>query len=40
MLPAPIRRELMAARLSALADLWWKDRVRHAELYPVKDRTP
>ncbi|WP_380282533.1 hypothetical protein [Kitasatospora purpeofusca] len=39
-LPAPTRRELMAARLSAPADRWWEDRVRHAELCPVKDRTP
>ncbi|WP_354645236.1 hypothetical protein [Kitasatospora camelliae] len=37
-LPAPTRRELMAARISAPADPWWKDRLRHAELYPVKNR--
>jgi hypothetical protein len=37
-LPAPTRRELMGARFSAPSDPWWQDRVRHAELYPAKDR--
>ncbi|MET8704333.1 replication-relaxation family protein [Kitasatospora sp. NPDC004723] len=39
-LPAPTKRELLVARFSAPPDRWWEDRVRHAELYPVKDRTP
>ncbi|MFJ6140209.1 hypothetical protein [Kitasatospora sp. NPDC092286] len=38
-LPAPTRRELMAARISAPADRWWEARVRHAKLYPPKGRT-
>ncbi|WP_189278118.1 hypothetical protein [Kitasatospora griseola] len=35
--PAPTRRELLAAKVSALADPWWEVRVLHAKLYPVKD---
>ncbi|WP_224276450.1 hypothetical protein [Streptomyces sp. LS1784] len=38
-LPAPTKRELMAALVSAPADPWWEDRVQHAKLYPPKDRT-
>ncbi|WP_457034117.1 hypothetical protein [Kitasatospora sp. P5_F3] len=37
-LPLPTRRELLAARVSAPADPWWKLRVQHAKLYPAKDR--
>ncbi|WP_159028405.1 hypothetical protein [Kitasatospora sp. MY 5-36] len=36
-LPAPTRRELLAARFSAPADPWWQERLLHAELYPVRD---
>ncbi|MCG6499810.1 hypothetical protein [Kitasatospora sp. A2-31] len=34
-LPAPTRRELLAACVLAPADPWWEVRVRHAELYPA-----
>ncbi|BFV54900.1 hypothetical protein KCMC57_up00040 [Kitasatospora sp. CMC57] len=37
-LPAPTRRELLAARVSAPADAWWRLRMQHATLYPAKDR--
>ncbi|WP_344469056.1 replication-relaxation family protein [Kitasatospora kazusensis] len=37
-LPAPTRRELLAARVSAPADQWWEDRVLHAKLYPARGR--
>ncbi|WP_277347313.1 hypothetical protein [Streptomyces sp. CB01881] len=38
MLPAPTKREQVAALVSAPNDPWWQDRVRHARLYPVKAR--
>ncbi|MCC9312318.1 hypothetical protein LN042_35560 [Kitasatospora sp. RB6PN24] len=37
-LPAPTKREQVAALLSAPDDPWWDVRVLHAKLYPVKDR--
>ncbi|MCC9312519.1 hypothetical protein LN042_36645, partial [Kitasatospora sp. RB6PN24] len=37
-LPAPTKREQMAALLSAPDDPWWDVRVLHAKLYPVRDR--
>ncbi|ROR35885.1 replication-relaxation family protein [Kitasatospora cineracea] len=38
-LPAPTKREQMAALVSTPADPWWDVRVLHAKIYPVKDRT-
>ncbi|MDH6145795.1 hypothetical protein P3T35_007856 [Kitasatospora sp. GP30] len=38
MLPAPTKRERVAALVSTSDDLWWEDRVLHAKLYPVEDR--
>ncbi|MGY0466552.1 hypothetical protein ACW14Y_40775 [Kitasatospora sp. cg17-2] len=38
MLPAPTRREQMAALVSTPDDLWWEDRVLHAKLHPAKGR--
>ncbi|MFB7616901.1 hypothetical protein [Kitasatospora sp. NPDC056181] len=38
LLPAPTKREQMAALPSAPGDPWWEARVLHAKLYPVKDR--
>ncbi|MFJ7280857.1 hypothetical protein [Kitasatospora sp. NPDC098663] len=37
-LPAPTRRELVAALVSASDDPWWEERVLHAKLYPAKGR--
>ncbi|WP_407991992.1 hypothetical protein [Kitasatospora sp. CMC57] len=37
-LPAPTKREQMAALLSTPDDPWWDVRVLHAKLHPVKDR--
>ncbi|MFE5586350.1 hypothetical protein [Kitasatospora sp. NPDC056531] len=37
-LPAPTKRELVAALVSAPDDPWWEERVLHAKLYPAKDR--
>ncbi|MFJ2582990.1 hypothetical protein, partial [Kitasatospora aureofaciens] len=37
-LPAPTKRELVAALVSAPDDPWWEARVLHAKLYPAKDR--
>ncbi|GAA2158259.1 hypothetical protein GCM10009760_61140 [Kitasatospora kazusensis] len=37
-LPAPTKREQVAALLSAPDDPWWDVRVLHAKLHPVKDR--
>ncbi|MET8630857.1 hypothetical protein ABZW30_45460 [Kitasatospora sp. NPDC004669] len=37
-LPAPTKRELVAALVSAPDDPWWEARVLHARLYPVRDR--
>ncbi|GAA1993406.1 hypothetical protein GCM10009738_87970 [Kitasatospora viridis] len=36
MLPAPTRRELVAALVCAPDDPWWEDRVLHAELHPAR----
>ncbi|WP_354645221.1 hypothetical protein [Kitasatospora camelliae] len=38
MLPAPAKREQVAALISAPDDLWWAERVPHAKLYPLRDR--
>ncbi|MFJ3794242.1 replication-relaxation family protein [Kitasatospora sp. NPDC090091] len=38
MLPLPTKREQMAALVSPPTDRWWQDRLRHAKLYPAKDR--
>ncbi|MBD0695851.1 hypothetical protein BG452_04580 [Streptomyces sp. CBMA123] len=35
-LPAPTKRELVAALVSAPADPWWEDRVLHTKLYPAR----
>ncbi|MGW2376575.1 replication-relaxation family protein [Kitasatospora sp. NPDC001683] len=37
-LPAPTKRELVAALVSVPDDPWWEARVLHAKLYPVRDR--
>ncbi|BFV61175.1 hypothetical protein KCMC57_up62790 [Kitasatospora sp. CMC57] len=37
-LPAPTRREQVAALVSAPDDPWWDVRMLHAKLHPVKDR--
>jgi hypothetical protein len=37
-LPAPTRRELVAALVSTPDDRWWGERVLHAKLYPAKGR--
>ncbi|MER6366616.1 hypothetical protein [Kitasatospora sp. NPDC001527] len=37
-LPAPTRREQVAALVSAPDDPWWEDRVLHAKLYPARGR--
>ncbi|MFF2147497.1 hypothetical protein [Kitasatospora sp. NPDC058190] len=37
-LPAPTKRELVAALVSAPDDPWWEARVLHAKLYPAKGR--
>jgi len=37
-LPAPTKREQVAALVSTPDDPWWEVRVLHAKLYPVKDR--
>ncbi|MFE5586348.1 hypothetical protein [Kitasatospora sp. NPDC056531] len=37
-LPAPTKRELVAALVSASDDPWWEERVLHAKLFPAKDR--
>ncbi|MFJ9611540.1 hypothetical protein ACIRS1_34895 [Kitasatospora sp. NPDC101176] len=37
-LPAPTRREQVAALAFAPDDPWWEDRVLHAKLHPAKDR--
>ncbi|MFF2148638.1 hypothetical protein [Kitasatospora sp. NPDC058190] len=37
-LPAPARRELVAALVAVPDDPWWEARVLHAKLYPPKDR--
>ncbi|WP_195911421.1 replication-relaxation family protein [Streptomyces kaniharaensis] len=37
-LPAPTKREQVAALVSAPEDPWWEDRVLHAKLYPVRGR--
>jgi hypothetical protein len=38
MLPAPTKRELVAALVSAPDDPWWDARVLHAKLHPARDR--
>ncbi|MFJ3791446.1 hypothetical protein [Kitasatospora sp. NPDC090091] len=38
MLPAPTKREQVAALVSVPDDPLWEARVRHAKLYPVKGR--
>ncbi|GAB7188988.1 hypothetical protein ATKI12_8819 [Kitasatospora sp. Ki12] len=38
MLPAPAKRELVAALVSAPGDPWWEVRVFHAKLYPGRKR--
>ncbi|MFE7529365.1 replication-relaxation family protein [Kitasatospora sp. NPDC057542] len=37
-LPAPTKREQVAALVSTLDDPWWEDRLLHAKLYPAKGR--
>ncbi|MEV7930648.1 hypothetical protein [Kitasatospora sp. NPDC088779] len=37
-LPAPNKRELVTALVSAPDDPWWEVRVLHVRLYPVRDR--
>ncbi|WP_043481966.1 hypothetical protein, partial [Kitasatospora aureofaciens] len=37
-LPAPTKREQVAALVSAPDDPWWEERVLHAKLYPVRGR--
>ncbi|MEU8927437.1 hypothetical protein AB0D10_42095 [Kitasatospora sp. NPDC048545] len=37
-LPAPTKREQVAALVSAPDDPWWEDRVLHAKLYPARER--
>jgi hypothetical protein len=37
-LPAPTKRELVAALVSSPDDPWWEARVLHAKLYPARDR--
>ncbi|MFE5586258.1 hypothetical protein [Kitasatospora sp. NPDC056531] len=37
-LPAPTKRELVAALVRAADDPWWEARVLHARLYPAKER--
>ncbi|MFE5587421.1 hypothetical protein [Kitasatospora sp. NPDC056531] len=37
-LPAPTKRELVAALVSAPDDPWWETRVLHAKLFPVRNR--
>ncbi|MFH9355135.1 hypothetical protein [Kitasatospora sp. NPDC017646] len=38
LLPAPTKRERVAALVSAPDDPWWEERVLHAMLYPAKGR--
>nr|WP_268267674.1 replication-relaxation family protein [Streptomyces kaniharaensis] len=38
MLPAPTKRELVAALVSTPDDPWWEERVLHAKLFPPKAR--
>ncbi|WP_424706614.1 hypothetical protein [Kitasatospora acidiphila] len=35
-LPAPTKREQVAALVSTPDDPWWEERVLHAKLYPVE----
>ncbi|MFB8262402.1 hypothetical protein [Kitasatospora purpeofusca] len=37
-LPAPTKREQVAALVSTPDDPWWEDRLLHAKLYPAKGR--
>ncbi|MFE5588060.1 hypothetical protein [Kitasatospora sp. NPDC056531] len=37
-LPAPTKRELVAALVFAPDDPWWEARVLHAKVFPAKDR--
>lgn len=37
-LPAPTKREQVAALLCAPGDPWWEDRLLHVKLYPAKVR--